>query len=203
MKFTWNEKKKEREANNSQRNNKKPKILEEETEEELQQERLVEIQKLLQQIKISNETAIQFAENEKFKEAIQTWNKGMHLIQQCSYYKEYSNNMISNSNKGELTLENLEEYQSKIYEMRAQAYCEIGEYFKGIQDIDKCIEIQPRWSIAFRTRGRLLFNYGMFDLAVNSYKKALELQPDLDDVRFIDLPEAIELMEQVNDNQNE
>src|SRR5271157_106740 len=61
---------------------------------------------------------------------------------------------------------------------------EQGEYEKALQLFKSVVKKQPFSAFAFRDAGHAAFHLQDFNLALEYYEKALQLQPSLLDVRF-------------------
>jgi len=62
---------------------------------------------------------------------------------------------------------------------RARIVADAGDLDGALADIDRALEVVPRWDTAFRERARILAQFGRFDRAVEDASKAAELAPHL------------------------
>jgi tetratricopeptide (TPR) repeat protein/predicted Ser/Thr protein kinase len=65
------------------------------------------------------------------------------------------------------------------YNQLAYAYNDLGEYEKSIWAINKYISIAPGEANPYDSRGDIYAQNGKLDLAIESYREALEIKPDM------------------------
>lgn len=58
------------------------------------------------------------------------------------------------------------------------------EYSLILKDLDKAIELSPRFAYAYYNRGNIYFAQGRIEAAIADYTQALHLQPDMADAYF-------------------
>ena len=76
---------------------------------------------------------------------------------------------------------------SSLYQafyQRATAYKGLGKEREALADLDKTLELQPRFARAHRVRGQILLDRGQTDEAIRAFARALELDPKLTGVRL-------------------
>ncbi|KAH3848885.1 tetratricopeptide repeat protein 33-like [Dreissena polymorpha] len=66
----------------------------------------------------------------------------------------------------------------KIHEMKAQALMELCEIYPAVQAAKKAVQFAPTWWIAHQTLGRAFLGLGEVRMAVNSFSRAVHLNPD-------------------------
>ncbi len=70
-----------------------------------------------------------------------------------------------------------ESRDAKFYNNRGAAYGEKGEYDQAISDLNKAIEINPRYNKAYNNRGVVYRRKGQYDRAISDFNKAIEINP--------------------------
>ncbi|KAJ1884060.1 Small glutamine-rich tetratricopeptide repeat-containing protein 2 [Kickxella alabastrina] len=63
------------------------------------------------------------------------------------------------------------------YGNRAAAYSQNGDHEEAVEDANKALEIDPKYSKGFSRLGRALFGLGRFKEAAEAYENGLELDP--------------------------
>jgi tetratricopeptide (TPR) repeat protein len=64
-----------------------------------------------------------------------------------------------------------------IYSNRGQVYNSLGNYTRGIADLDRAIQINPKFAQAYNNRGNALDSLGNYVQAVEDYDRAIEIDP--------------------------
>ncbi|TPX55452.1 hypothetical protein PhCBS80983_g05304 [Powellomyces hirtus] len=82
-----------------------------------------------------------------------------------------------------------------LRESRAQAFMERDEWFLAVKEAEHALEVLPTWAIGWQTLGRAQLGFGEPTLSLESFDKALELNPAFDEVRDLDLPNARKALE--------
>eukprot|EP00960_Hanusia_phi_P025718 745834-Hanusia_phi.AAC.1 len=85
--------------------------------------------------------------------------------------------------------------RSVLYELQAQCFMEAGNMFEAVMAAEKAVGRDPAWPVALQTLGRAQMNLGEVELALGNFRRALELDPDMSEVREKDLPWAEEVLE--------
>jgi small glutamine-rich tetratricopeptide repeat-containing protein alpha len=60
----------------------------------------------------------------------------------------------------------------------AAAYSQQGDHEKAVQDAEKAVEIDPKYSKAYSRMGHAYFCLNKYEEAVDAYEKGLELDPN-------------------------
>jgi tetratricopeptide (TPR) repeat protein len=68
-------------------------------------------------------------------------------------------------------------YQAEMYYCTSFVHLERGDIQKGINQLQKALELNPGYTDAYRTLGYVLYNQGQIEQAISLYHKALELEP--------------------------
>ncbi len=76
--------------------------------------------------------------------------------------------------EGDLSQTNL----SIAYNNRGNAYDEIGQFNRAVQDYDRAIGLDPSDTNAFVNRGVAYGNLGQYTLSLGDYDRAIELNPN-------------------------
>jgi len=71
----------------------------------------------------------------------------------------------------------LEEY-AEAYNNRGNAYAELNEYERAIEDFSKAIELNPALAEAYNNRGLAYAELNKYERAIEDYNKAIELNPN-------------------------
>lgn len=66
---------------------------------------------------------------------------------------------------------------AKFYNNRGAAYGEKGQFDQAISDLNKAIEINPRYNKAYNNRGVVYRRKGQYDRAISDFNKAMEINP--------------------------
>lgn len=61
---------------------------------------------------------------------------------------------------------------------KSRIYNALGFYYMALNTLDKALDLNPAWPLAWNNKGYYLQNQGRFDEALQAYSKALELAPD-------------------------
>ncbi|EKX47128.1 hypothetical protein GUITHDRAFT_50474, partial [Guillardia theta CCMP2712] len=69
----------------------------------------------------------------------------------------------------------LDEHNHVMYSNRSAAYAALGDWFRALEDAEFAIELRPDWARGYSRKGAALAGRGIFDKAVEAYKKGLEL----------------------------
>ena len=64
-----------------------------------------------------------------------------------------------------------------LYSNRSASYTSLHKYQDALKDAEECVKINPTWAKGYNRVGAAEFGLGIYDEAINSYKKALELDP--------------------------
>jgi tetratricopeptide (TPR) repeat protein len=70
-----------------------------------------------------------------------------------------------------------ESKDAKFYNNRGIAYGEKGQYDQAILDLNKAIEINPRYDKAYNNRGIVYRLKGQYGQAISDFNKAIEINP--------------------------
>jgi tetratricopeptide (TPR) repeat protein len=70
-----------------------------------------------------------------------------------------------------------ESRDAKFYNNRGIAYGEKGQYDQAILDLNKAIEINPRYDKAYNNRGIVYRLKGQYGQAISDFNKAVEINP--------------------------
>lgn len=62
----------------------------------------------------------------------------------------------------------------KVYTWRADAYRDLKDYKRAIDDCNKTIELKPRYSEAYNNRGCAYYDLGQYEEAISDFSKAIE-----------------------------
>jgi len=89
-------------------------------------------------------------------ERVQVWKDSITLWDDA--LKNYSKNPIAYNNRG-------------------NAYADKGLYDQAISDLNKAIEIDPRFPLAFNNRGNAYVGKGLYDQGISDFNKAIEIDP--------------------------
>eukprot|EP00029_Vermamoeba_vermiformis_P009575 TRINITY_DN4818_c0_g1_i1.p1 TRINITY_DN4818_c0_g1~~TRINITY_DN4818_c0_g1_i1.p1 ORF type:complete len:192 (-),score=45.23 TRINITY_DN4818_c0_g1_i1:6-581(-) len=109
------------------------------------------------------------AEQDKYDEAIEKWNAALELT---------PNNHV-------------------LHELKAQVLMLQDKNFQAIQWAAKSTELNPSYIDGWITLARAQLNFGEIELAVDSFSKALKLNPDNEEIKN-ELDEAIKVMQKKN-----
>ncbi len=75
------------------------------------------------------------------------------------------------------------EYSGKnlaiAYNNRGNAYANLGEYRRAIQDYDQALRLDPGYAVAYYNRGLAYSDLGEYRRAIEDYDQALRLDPGL------------------------
>ncbi|XP_052774535.1 tetratricopeptide repeat protein 33-like [Mya arenaria] len=82
----------------------------------------------------------------------------------------------------------------KIHEMKAQALMELCEVFPAVQSAQKVIKLAPTWWIGHQTLGRAFLGMGEVRKAIQSFSRAVHLNPANQELREDDLLWAVSLL---------
>ena len=114
-------------------------------------------------LKQMNDVDRDFLANQKFKEGVKLY-----------YAKNYH---------GAIKLYNevlaFGDYQA-VYNNRGNAYADLGQYERAIQDYSKSIGLYPNDYVAYYNRGNTYKDLGKYNQAIKDYNKAIQLNPNLD-----------------------
>ena len=111
---------------------------------------------------------VTLAEDEKFWQAIDRWDNALVI--------------------------NAED--ATVFEMKAQALINLHEWIVAIKAAEKSVELRPNWWVAHQTLGRAQMGIGEVRLALRSFKVALHLNPDNEELRIDDLGWAFSLLKE-------
>lgn len=67
---------------------------------------------------------------------------------------------------------------SIAYNNRGNAYDEIGQFNRAVQDYDRAVSLDPNDAAAFINRGVAYGNLGQYSLSLGDYDRAIELSPN-------------------------
>ncbi|KAL0927054.1 hypothetical protein M5K25_001208 [Dendrobium thyrsiflorum] len=67
--------------------------------------------------------------------------------------------------------------KAKLHEQKAQVLLEIGDTWNALKAATRATELEPAWSEAWITLGRAQLNFGEPGMAIESFDKALVIQP--------------------------
>lgn len=56
-----------------------------------------------------------------------------------------------------------------LYSKRSACYCYLKNFARALEDANKCIQIDPDWSIGYYRKGMALTGLGQFREAMGSY----------------------------------
>lgn len=70
-----------------------------------------------------------------------------------------------------------------FYSNRSACYATVGEYNKALEDAVMCCEIRPDWVKGYTRKALAEFYLGNYPDAINTYKKALEIEPENSDLK--------------------
>lgn len=70
----------------------------------------------------------------------------------------------------------------------------LGEVMPAIQSAEEATKIKPNWYLAWQTLGRSQLNLGEVSLALQSFSKALHLEPTSMEIRDDDLKPTLVLL---------
>eukprot|EP00961_Rhodomonas_salina_P035109 472776-Rhodomonas_salina.1 len=83
-----------------------------------------------------------------------------------------------------------------LHELQAQCYLELDEVFEAVKAAERAVEHDSSWAPGHCTLGRAQVNLGEIELAIESFRKCLELDSEeMKEVEEQDLPWALELLE--------
>lgn len=68
--------------------------------------------------------------------------------------------------------------RAALHEQKAQVLLEVGETWKSVKAASRATELEPTWAEAWITLGRAQLNFGEPDSAIESFDRALAIQPD-------------------------
>mmetsp|Transcript_25396 Transcript_25396/g.39819 ORF Transcript_25396/g.39819 Transcript_25396/m.39819 type:complete len:231 (+) Transcript_25396:293-985(+) len=86
-----------------------------------------------------------------------------------------------------------------LYELQAQCFLELDMVFEAVRAAEIAVQKEPSFGEGYQTLGRAQMNLGEVEMAVESFKKALEIDPEtLKEIKEKDLPWALELLEKKN-----
>ncbi len=68
-------------------------------------------------------------------------------------------------------------HNSTVYNNRGNAYASLGNYTQAIEDLQKAIELNPRYVEAYNNRGYVYMKLGDYRQAIEDLQKAIELNP--------------------------
>jgi tetratricopeptide (TPR) repeat protein len=74
------------------------------------------------------------------------------------------------------------ETRATLSSNRAAAYCRLEMWAEALADACACAELQPRWAVAFKSKGAALHGLGQHAQALESYRVALSLDPADQDI---------------------
>ena len=74
------------------------------------------------------------------------------------------------------------ETRATLSSNRAAAYCRLEMWAEALADACACAELQPRWAVAFKSKGAALHGLGQHAEALESYRVALSLDPADQDI---------------------
>lgn len=74
--------------------------------------------------------------------------------------------------------------QRAYYINRGNDYLGKGRYDQAISDLNKALEIKPRFGAAYFNRGLAYRHKGLYDQAISDLNKAIELNPKLADAYY-------------------
>ncbi|PRQ36203.1 putative 43kDa postsynaptic protein [Rosa chinensis] len=66
---------------------------------------------------------------------------------------------------------------TKAYSNRALAYLRLGKKTKALEDAEKCIELDPKFSRGYLRKGSVLFNISEFTNALHTFQEGLKHNP--------------------------
>ncbi|KAI0528555.1 hypothetical protein KFK09_001097 [Dendrobium nobile] len=92
---------------------------------------------------------IQLAESGKYSEALAKWETAITLMPD----------------------------KAKLHEQKAQVLLELGDTWNALKAATRATELEPAWSEAWITLGRAQLNFGEPAMAIESFDKALVIQP--------------------------
>ncbi|XP_020573722.1 tetratricopeptide repeat protein 33 [Phalaenopsis equestris] len=92
---------------------------------------------------------IQLAESGRYREALTKWETAIVLMPE----------------------------KAKLHEQKAQVLLEIGDTWNALKAAARATELEPAWSEAWITLGRAQLNFGEPGMAIESFDKALLIQP--------------------------
>ena len=109
----------------------------------------------------------------KYKEAIDAYTRAIELDPQNKIaYNESKKLYLGYKNIVELDPQN-----SLAYNNRGNAYSNIKEYTKALEDYTRAIELDPRNAIAYYNRGNTYYDVKQYEQAIENYYQALMLNP--------------------------
>ena len=90
-------------------------------------------------------------------------------------YFELVEKIAEDDKNKEIARENL----AMTYYNRGNAYREIKQHEKAIEDYNKAIELNPKYAMAYNNRGNAYREIKQHERAIEEYNKAIELNPNL------------------------
>jgi len=99
---------------------------------------------------------------------------------------------------------NMTPEKAVLFELQAQVFMEMDEYFKAIKMAEEVVRLEPQWVIGYLTLGRAQINFGEPELGLESLNKAKELDikneyPEIDE----ELNWVTSIIYQTNQKNNE
>ncbi|WOK97365.1 tetratricopeptide repeat protein 33 [Canna indica] len=77
----------------------------------------------------------------------------------------------------------MEPRNAVLHEQKAQALLEIGDSWNALKAATQATELKPSWCEAWVTLGRAQLNFGEPDSAIESFSRALEINPNHDEAQ--------------------
>lgn len=98
-------------------------------------------------------------------------------------YKERGNDCLKNGKYLESVLNytfaiKLELRNAELYSNRSLAFLKSEQYYFALEDADQVIKLRPSWAKGYFRKGEVLFAAQHYELALDAYQSAFQLQPD-------------------------
>ena len=85
----------------------------------------------------------------------------------------------------------------KLLEMKAQALLQVNELYPAVITAEKAVHDCPTWWPSYQTLGRAQINIGEIELAIQTFSKAIHIQPDCNELWADDLHWAQGIMKEM------